>query len=167
MFFAAHANGSYSPLELSGVGSSLEIKSLQQSLARLAKAVARPNALPGPTNGVLGEQTMISIAGLLDKFSSHLPMWVVHPVASALTLGVSSTEAKNTIGRYVTEIRYAVDKATAHIGGQLPQLPQFDMSEPTMLQGFFDPGWYLIPSRLLVIGGIALIGIWLVTRKKG
>ncbi len=166
MFFAAHADGSYSPLELSGVSGSTEVKSLQASLTRLANVLRRPEALPGPTNGTIGERTMISIAGLLDKISPNLPMWVVHPLQSSMTLGVSSTEAKNTVGRYVTEIRYAADQAS-NLWGQLPDPPHFDPDSNSLsgpIADFFAPGWYTMPSRLMILGGVVLLGffgVWL------
>src|SRR5271163_2891649 len=104
MFFTTDAAGQSSPLELSGVGAREEIKQLQKSLAKLAKTARRPQADPGPANGLIGESTMVSIGGLLDQLVSRLPAWVSQPLTTSMQLGVSSTEAKNTVGRYVTEI---------------------------------------------------------------
>lgn len=162
MFFAAHDDGSYSPLETAGSSGSTEIKSLQASLGKLAIAAQRVQADPGPANGVIGEKTMISIAALLDKISPNLPMWVVHPLQSALMQGVSSSAAKNTVGQYVTELKWAADKATVLENQLQPPLPSFpslgDLSDST---AFFAPGWYTIPSRLFVLGGLFLLGCWL------
>lgn len=158
MFFAAHQDGSYSPLELSGVGNSEAIKQLQTSLQRLSSAIGRPHAAPGPTTGILNEQTMVSIASLLDKISPNLPMWVVHPLGSSMTQGVSSIEAKNTVGRYVTEVRYATDQAFAQLP-QLPAQPTFSLSGPSFT--FFEEGWYRSPARLSILGGLILLGFWI------
>lgn len=160
MFFAAGSDGLVTPLEMSGVGATPEIASLQEALAHLSAVARRPAAHPGPATGVIGEKTMISIAGLLDKIQSALPMWVIHPLQKAMMLGVSSTEAKNTIGRYVTELKIATLTAADKFQG-LPELPEFQ--QPSALSGlppFFVPGWYKSVPRLAIVGGLILVGMW-------
>lgn len=160
MFFAADGYG-HEPLELSGSGGPRqEIRNLQASLARLVHFAHRPEVDPGPSTGQLNERTMISIGGSLDLLKQRLPHWVIDPLERAMMLGVSSSEAKNVVGRYVTELRYAADQASdfyARLPGpsSFPQPPSF-----TSLRGFFDQGWYTDPPKLAIIGGLILLGIW-------
>lgn len=168
MFFSADADGMH-PLELSGVGARQEVKNLQASLARLAHFTRRPMADPGPANGVIGEKTMISIGGVMDILQQRLPPWVIDHLHKTMMLGASSTEAKNTVGRYVTELRVAADQASdyfAHIPnpGDFQQPPMFHAS--LGFTSFFTPGWFRDPARLAIIGGIVLIGIWIYARTR-
>lgn len=167
MFFAASENG-FSPLESLSVGGRAEVARLQQSLKRLTHLTQRPQADPGPSTGVIGERTMISVGGVLDVLQERLPNWVVDPLMQAMMLGASSTEAKNTVGRYVTELRVASDQAAEYFATlpgpeSFPQPPTFNVS----LRGFFDPGWYTDIPRLAILGGVILFGLWLFSWTKG
>lgn len=159
MFFTTDAAGKSSPLELSGVGAREEIKNLQRSLAKLAKTAKRPQANPGASNGIIGESTMVSVGALLDHLVAKLPEWVSHPLTNAMQLGVSSTEAKNTVGRYVTEIRWAADTAQNDLWAQVPAPPSFSLGDALrdMTDTFFTDGWYTMPSRWMILGGIGLV----------
>lgn len=160
MFFASGQDGSFTPLEMSGVGGTNAIKGLQIALAKLATLARRPAAHPGPATGVIGERTMVSVAGLMDKLQRKLPSWVVPPLLDAMMLGTSSTPAKNTVGRYVTELRIAAMNGADEFG-QLPELPSFQLG---FADSFFMPGWYAMPSRLAIVGGVLLLGYWFFKR---
>lgn len=166
MFFAGGTN-SFAPLELSGIGGRPEVARLQASLRRLAHLAQRPSADPGPESGVLGEKTMISVGGTMDLLTQQLPHWVVEHLHNAMMLGASSTEAKNVVGRYVTELRVAADQASqyfAHVPGpsDFPQPPHLSVS----LGGFFDPGWYTDLPKLMLVSGVILLGIWFIAHKR-
>lgn len=162
MFFAAGQDGSFTPLEMSGVGGTMAVKSLQAALAHLAVTARRPAAHPGPATGVIGERTMVSIGGLMDILQRKLPSWAVPSLLDSMTLGVSSTEAKNTVGRYVTELKIAAMNGADEFG-QLPELPSFKLG---LADTFFSAGWYTNPARLAVVGGIVLLGIWFFSRRE-
>lgn len=165
MFFAAGQDGSFTPLEMSGVGGSAAVKDLQAALGKLATTVRRPAAHPGPTTGVIGERTMVSIAGMMDILQRKLPSWAASPLIDAISYGASSTEAKNTVGRYVTELKIAVMNATNEFG-RLPELPSMPSFQLGLTDSFFTAGWYTSVPRLAVIGGILLLGYWLFAHER-
>ena len=142
---------------LHGFSGSADISNLQQALTNLALKTGNPSFNPGPVNGDLNGQTLAALQASMSVIGKDLPGWLTLALQGAFTIGTGSSQVKNYIGQYATQIAMAVNTASARMSPATQTTP--------IIVGSVGPWYQQTWGMLAIRAGILFTGWFFFVRE--
>jgi len=146
---------------LAGLAGKAEVENLQRALTNLSIATQRPAINPGAVTGVMNDATVTAVSSAMGLLTEELPSWLYLALQAAMIAGASTSQAKQYVEQYATQLTIAANTASVKYKVNTPVPTQ----QPQIV-GFFAPGWYKTPFGMLLIGGAAFLIYYFVIKPR-